>query len=667
MKPIRMPTRYGTVALLAAALLPAAGQTYLIDFGGANTTGHAAAPNDPVNYWNNVGTAIGGNPSGVLPNLVSSGNVTSTLSLVMLSRFNAANENGTQSSVNWPINATRDSLFGNTESFNGLVNIFPRFKLTGLDAASKYAFTFYASRTGVSDNREAGYTVTGSNTGYTTLNASVNIENTATVTDITPDETGAITIALAPTANNNNGNHFTYLGILKVVVTPPQTPLAFTVQPVSQRVIQLRPATFTAAVSGSPPYNVQWYENGTPMNNENQFTLTLPSVALWMNGYTYSVSVSNLAYGVLSSNAVLSVLSDTNPPTLLQAVSYDGSSIQLTFNETLDWLTVVDPSNYTVNSGAVQVWSATLNPDGRSVALTLSDTVTGTFTVVVNNVRDEAGNPIAPNTSLTGTVVPIEEQDLLFDFGASTIMTGFGPAPDDPSNYWNNVTTTIGSSDSGTLLNALTAHNAASPVGLLMVSRFTGANENGTLFSTVFPARATQDSLYGNTEEFSGLSNIYPRFKLTGLNPARQYTLTFFASRTSVADNRETGYTVTGANTGFTALNAANNLNTTAQVAPISPTAGGEIEVALAPTANNNNANHFTYLGVLKVSPYVPPPQFLPAVIQGGQIKLQWTGTGQLLRAPSVLGPWSPVLPTPASPYSETLVPGENRFYRLQQ
>ena len=84
MKPLRMPTRYGAIALMAAALLPAGAQTYLIDFGGANTTGHAATPNDPVNYWNNVGTAIGDTSSGVLPNLVSSVNATSTLSLVML-------------------------------------------------------------------------------------------------------------------------------------------------------------------------------------------------------------------------------------------------------------------------------------------------------------------------------------------------------------------------------------------------------------------------------------------------------------------------------------------------------------------------------------------------------------------------------------------------------
>ena len=57
----------------------------------------------------------------------------------------------TSSSTVYPINATRDSLFGNTEVFNGVSNIFPSFKLTGLDTQTVYSFSFYASRTGVGE------------------------------------------------------------------------------------------------------------------------------------------------------------------------------------------------------------------------------------------------------------------------------------------------------------------------------------------------------------------------------------------------------------------------------------------------------------------------------------------------------------------------------------
>jgi hypothetical protein len=60
-------------------------------------------------------------------------------------------------------------------------------------------------------------------------------------------------------------------------------------------------------------------------------------------------------------------------------------------------------------------------------------------------------------------------------------------------------------------------------------------------------------------------------------------------------------------------------------------------------------------------------PKFLPPVLSGGQVTLNWTGTGNLERAPALVGPWTPVTPVPSSPYSEAVVAGQNRFYRLRQ
>jgi hypothetical protein len=134
-----------------------------------------------------------------------------------------------------------------------------------------------------------------------------------------------------------------------------------------------------------------------------------------------------------------------------------------------------------------------------------------------------------------------------------------------------------------------------------MTSRFNGANTAGVTTSTNFPATATQDSLFGNTEAFNNLSNIKPEFKLTGLDPNFVYSFTIFASRNGVTDNRETHYTVTGATTAFADLNASNNANNFVTVNDIRPTASGEISIALTPTPNNNNANHFTYLGAMRV------------------------------------------------------------------
>ncbi len=548
-------------------------QSFLFDFGSASAaTTNGPAPDDPAHHWNNIPETIGASPTGVLSNIVTTANAATDISLVMLNRFNGANENGSTTATSFPVNATRDSLFGNTETFNGLSEVFPSFKLINLNPARTYSFTFYAARVGVGDNRETGYTVTGENSGFAALNAANNTDATALVAGITPDASGEITIRLAPTANNNNANHFTYLGALRLDAVPQQEPIVFTQQPASQTVSEFMPAQFSAAVQGTPPYFIQWFSNDVTIPGANSFTYTIPSVSTNMDGAVFSVIVSNLAFSATSSNAVL-------------------------------------------------------------------------------HVTPAAENPAA--------------RALFFDFGASTTPTGNGVSPNDPLNLWNNVTPAVGSSSTGRLTNLVTAANATTTIGLVMLSRFNGANENGTLNSPLLPQNATRDSLFGNTEVFSGLANVFPSFKLVGLNPDAKYDLTFYASRTGVGDNRETGYTVTGANSGFAALNAANNVTNTARVTGIVPNAGREITVSLAPTANNNNANHFTYLGVLRLDAVLPPPEFLPATRTAGQLQLDWTGEGQLEWAPAITGPWTPVTPRPSPPYSEEIVTGQDRFFRL--
>ncbi len=547
-------------------------QSFLFDFGAAATpTGFGPPPGDPENYWNNVLEAVGTSPTGQLSNLVTTANVPTDIGLTMLSRFNGVNANGTSAASVFPPRATQDSLFGNTEMFNELSDVFPSFQLTHLNTNRTYHFTFYASRLGVNDNRETGYTVTGQNSASAALNAANNVDGTAAVAAIVPDAQGSITISLAPTANNNNANHFTYLGAMRMDAVPEQQPITFTKEPVDQTVSEHMPAFFTAGVLGTPPYFIQWFSNDVAIPNAHQLTLTLAAVTMEMEGSRYSVTVSNLAFGATSSNAVLHVVPSPQNP-------------------------------------AQQTW--------------------------------------------------------LFDFGGGN-TTGYGPAPDDPFNFWNNLTTAVGSSDTGRLTNLVTTMNAPTTMGVVMVRRFNGANENGTTSSPFLPARATGDSLYGNTEMFGGQANIFPGFKLVGLDAGRLYDLTFYASRLGVGDNRETGYTVTGTGTHFVALNAANNVTNTATLTGVAPTGAGEIAIDLAPTPNNNNANHFTYLGVLRVDAFLRPPEFHAPVIESGQIQLDWNGNAQLEWAPAVSGPWTPVTPRPEPPYTENLLPGQNRFFRL--
>ena len=197
-----------------------------------------------------------------------------------------------------------------------------------------------------------------------------------------------------------------------------------------------------------------------------------------------------------------------------------------------------------------------------------------------------------------------------------------------------------------------------------MLSRFNGVHESGTLDHPFLPQNATRDSLFGNRETFSGLANVFPGFKLIGLDPATRYQRTCQASRTGVGDNRETGYTVQGAGNNYAVLNLANNILSTVTVSNVAPSAARDLTISLAPTASNNNANHFTYLGALRLTA-ATPPRFQPPAIANGEIKLEWNGAGQLEWAASLNGPWTPIIPLPTSPYTEAFLPGQTRFFRI--
>ena len=57
--------------------------------------------------------------------------------------------------------------------------------------------------------------------------------------------------------------------------------------------------------------------------------------------------------------------------------------------------------------------------------------------------------------------------------------------------------------------------------------------------------------------------------------------------------------------------------------------------------------------------------RFVAPSVSGGQITLNWTGTGALESAPAITGPWTEI-PAATAPYSEAVVAGQMRYYRLR-
>lgn len=98
-----------------------------------------------------------------------------------------------------------------------------------------------------------------------------------------------------------------------IVILPP----VFTQQPVDQSVNRGATATFAATVKGTAPFSYQWFRNGARLvDGKNTFgstsnVLTIINVSSRSVG-SYSLSVSNFAALIISSNAVLSLKNSDN-------------------------------------------------------------------------------------------------------------------------------------------------------------------------------------------------------------------------------------------------------------------------------------------------------------------------------------------------------------------
>lgn len=212
-----------------AVATPAAATTMLFDFG--NTGQQTLDPG-----WNNV---IYPNPDPAPPLFVvfdSNGNVVPGVTLEVVDQFfinGPPSQLGTESpagdAAGFPVSATDDYFFGHTGGFaGGPDNQTGGIKLTGLNQAFPYDFTFMSSRTGVNDSRETAYSVVGANTDSGLLEAANNDSNVLNINGIMPDANGEIRVNVSAGPGNTNGLQFYYINLMQVSTIPePATGLLF--------------------------------------------------------------------------------------------------------------------------------------------------------------------------------------------------------------------------------------------------------------------------------------------------------------------------------------------------------------------------------------------------------------------------------------------------------
>ncbi len=203
---------------------------------------------------------------------------------------------------------------------------------------------------------------------------------------------------------------------------------------------------------------------------------------------------------------------------------------------------------------------------------------------------------------------------VLFDFGSNSpalMMTG----------NWNNIT------DHQAAVNNLIDENGNATGATLKVTDpfYNGFNTSGAPATSgaaaIFSSNASSDNFFAHGATFSPATpNPEGIITISGLNPAKYYSFTIFASRNGVTNIRDAKYTFTGAGTEkMDTLNASNNTSRVAEVVSVSPSAEGIITMKVEAGPNNTSAEKFYFLGAMKMTISDTPtglftPKLTPAI-----------------------------------------------------
>ncbi|MBC2601824.1 DUF4886 domain-containing protein [Puniceicoccus vermicola] len=624
----------------------------LIDFGSTDSE----TPSNPLpgESWNNLTNPKATTEGSVLSGLLYDDGTSNPIELKILSRFNQSSSSGTTDSTLFPGTATRDLLYGNTETDNGLSTVTPKFTLTGMDPSVAYIFEFYASRMGVSDQFQTRYTVTGETVESATLDSAGNVEESASTLPVFPNASGEITIALSPGPENNSSAHYTDLGTLRID-TIPHTRLEVSEQPASQTLEEGGSASFATQVEADRSYSIQWYRNGDLIDGATRLNLTVSDVAFSQDGDIYVAAFDDGIRTVETEPVTLTVLPDQTPPNLNSTNPAGPDQIFLSFSEPLDSSSATKADNYEIayRGRRLTPIAVDLSGDGLNVTLTLAEAINGRYAIYVKpSVTDQRGNPLPESSILKwGSLSTAQTVYLDFGSGYTVISADSWNVIDEPS-----ATPTLYTDD------LLDREGNSTAISVSLTDSLDGTNKNGTS-SGPFPSGATRDSLYGQN------SNPTGAFTFSNLNRDWTYDFTIFASRMGVSDNRETHYEITGANSGSANLDAASNETETVSINGIRPTNEGTIVLSLSAGSHNSNGPGYYYIGAVAMNIRTPEEELTlyPPVLLGNDLVLDWTQEGELLQNDDLTDSWEPVTPAPTPPFATSVSGLDRRFYKVRQ
>ena len=155
--------------------------------------------------------------------------------------------------------------------------------------------------------------------------------------------------------------------------------------------------TFTVVADGTAPLSFQWIDNNADIPGETGSTYTMVQIPYTENTHQIKVRVSNAVNpaGVTSGAAILTVIRDNTPPTVLKAnADVSGTQVYVTYSEPVTD-TALDLLNYGIDQSVTISYIERL--DASRVLLHTSTMAGGlSYTLSIHGVQDTATTP--PNT-----------------------------------------------------------------------------------------------------------------------------------------------------------------------------------------------------------------------------------------------------------------------------
>jgi len=146
------------------------------------------------------------------------------------------------------------------------------------------------------------------------------------------------------------------------------------------------------------------------------------------------------------------------------------------------------------------------------------------------------------------------------------------------------------------------------------------------------PGTATSDCWFG-CNDWSGRSEATAALRLTGLDPAKGYVVSCFASRLGAGTGLSAQYTLTG--TGAPVVlerDAGDPAPTMARSATLAPTATGTIDLLVRKGTGNTNRYGYYFLGAVLIEEVTPAAPVAPPVVAPPVVTLPPSATAASVR-----------------------------------